>query len=83
MNHTRRNFIKKTSLRDSFGSWEVHYAQTSTSLVSEMSLGANDRINCAVIAGVRSRAKAHVLPLSIVRKMLISLYSCDVDDRIH
>ena len=57
MNHTRRSFIKKTSLGTmALGGF------ASTSLISENVLGSNDRINCAVI-GVRSRAKAHVLAI--------------------
>ena len=75
MNHTRRSFIKKTSLGTmALGGF------TSTSLISENVLGSNDRINCAVI-GVRSRAKAHVLAIHGQKNTKI-LYSCDVDDLI-
>ena len=43
-------------------------------------LGANDRINCAVI-GVRSRGKAHVMAIHNDPNAKV-LYSCDVDDVI-
>lgn len=43
-------------------------------------LGANDKINCAVI-GVRSRAKAHVKAIHADPNAKI-VYSCDVDDVI-
>ncbi|MBQ4916270.1 Gfo/Idh/MocA family oxidoreductase [Maribacter sp. MMG018] len=74
---TRRNFIKKTSAGTA--------AVTLGGLVMPSSsyaniLGANDKINCAVI-GVRSRAKAHVKAINADANAKI-LYSCDVDDLI-
>ena len=43
-------------------------------------LGANERINCAVV-GVRSRGKAHAAAINLQENAKI-LYSCDVDDVI-
>ncbi|WP_228238416.1 Gfo/Idh/MocA family oxidoreductase [Allomuricauda sp. M10] len=74
---TRRDFIKKTTAGTA--------AVTLGSMVlptwaNARILGANDRINCAVI-GVRSRAKAHFLAIHQDANAKI-LYSCDVDDVI-
>lgn len=74
---TRRNFIKKTSAGTA--------AVTLGGIIMPSSsyaniLGANDKINCAVI-GVRSRAKAHVKAINADANAKI-LYSCDVDDLI-
>lgn len=74
---TRRNFIKKTTAGTA--------AVTLGGMVLPSSsygkiLGANDKINCAVI-GVRSRAKAHVKAIHADPNATI-LYSCDVDDVI-
>ena len=74
---SRRDFIRKTTTGTAaitlgglgFQSW----ANTRI-------LGANDRINCAVI-GVRSRARAHVLAIHQDPNAKI-LYNCDVDDLI-
>lgn len=74
---TRRDFIKKTSAGTA--------AVTLGGLVLPHMgyaniLGANDRINVAVI-GVRSRAKAHVKAIHQYPNAKI-LYNCDVDDTI-
>ncbi|PIB26970.1 Gfo/Idh/MocA family oxidoreductase [Maribacter sp. 4G9] len=74
---TRRNFIKKTTAGTA--------AVTLGGMILPSSsfgniLGANDKINCAVI-GVRSRAKAHVKAIHADPNATI-LYSCDVDDVI-
>ncbi|RRQ47513.1 twin-arginine translocation signal domain-containing protein [Maribacter algicola] len=74
---TRRNFIKKTSAGTA--------ALTLGGLILPSAsygkiLGANDKINCAVI-GVRSRAKAHVKAIHADANATI-LYNCDVDDVI-
>ncbi|KAA2218107.1 Gfo/Idh/MocA family protein [Maribacter flavus] len=74
---TRRNFIKKTSAGTAgltFGG--MLFSSASYGKI----LGANDKINCAVI-GVRSRAKAHVKAIHADPNATI-LYSCDVDDVI-
>ncbi|TLF45774.1 Gfo/Idh/MocA family protein [Maribacter aurantiacus] len=74
---TRRNFIKKTSAGTAgltFGG--MLFSSASYGRI----LGANDKINCAVI-GVRSRAKAHVKAIHADPNATI-LYSCDVDDVI-
>ena len=74
---SRRNFIKKTTAGTA--------AVTLGGLVLPSSsyagiLGANERINCAII-GVRSRAKAHVMAIHQGKNTKI-LYNCDVDDTI-
>src|SRR5690606_42064180 len=74
---SRRDFIRKTTTGTAaitlgglgFQSW-----------ANTRMLGANDRINCAVI-GVRSRARAHVLGIHQGPNAK-SLYNCDVDDLI-
>lgn len=74
---TRRNFIKKTSA----GTAGLTLGGMLFSSASYGNiLGANDKINCAVI-GVRSRAKAHVKAIHADPNATI-LYSCDVDDVI-
>ena len=74
---TRRNFIKKTSA----GTAGLTLGGMLFSSASYGNiLGANDKINCAVI-GVRSRAKAHVKAIHDDPNATI-LYSCDVDDVI-
>lgn len=74
---TRRNFIKKTTA----GTAAVTLSGMMFPSVSYGSiLGANEKINCAVI-GVRSRAKAHVKAIHADPNATI-LYSCDVDDVI-
>ncbi|WP_299429629.1 Gfo/Idh/MocA family oxidoreductase [uncultured Maribacter sp.] len=75
--NSRRDFIKKTTAGTA--------AVTIGGLVLPSSsyagiLGANDKINCAII-GVRSRAKAHVLAINKDKNAKI-LYNCDVDDTI-
>ncbi len=75
--NTRRNFIKKTAAGTaalSIGSMvfpKLSYAGI---------LGANDRINTAVI-GVKSRGKAHVKAIHADPLARI-LYTCDVDELI-
>ncbi|PHQ59433.1 MAG: oxidoreductase [Maribacter sp.] len=74
---TRRNFIKKTTA----GTAAVTLGGLILPNMGYANiLGANDRINCAVI-GVRSRAKAHVKAINADANAKI-LYSCDVDDVI-
>lgn len=74
---TRRTFIKKTVASGtamSFGGLLLpSYGYSKI-------LGANDRINCAVV-GVRSRAKAHIRAIHYDKNAKI-LYNCDVDDTI-
>jgi predicted dehydrogenase len=74
---TRRNFIKKTAAGSA--------AVTLGGLVLPQMgygniLGANDRLNVAVI-GVRSRAKAHIVAIHQDPNAKI-IYNCDVDDVI-
>ena len=74
---TRRNFIKKTTAGTAaIGFGGLVLPQMGYAAV----LGANDRINCAVI-GVRSRAKAHVKAIHADPNAQV-LYNCDVDDTI-
>ncbi|RKR12258.1 secreted protein [Maribacter vaceletii] len=75
--NSRRNFIKKTTAGTA--------AVTLSGLVLPSSsyggiLGANDRVNCAII-GVRSRAKSHIVAINKDKNAKI-LYNCDVDDTI-
>lgn len=75
--NSRRNFIKKTTAGTA--------AVTLGGLVLPSSsyagiLGANDKINCAII-GVRSRAKSHIVAINKDKNAKI-LYNCDVDDTI-
>ncbi|MDX1365743.1 MAG: twin-arginine translocation signal domain-containing protein, partial [Arenibacter latericius] len=75
--NTRRNFIKKTAVGSA--------AVTLGGLVLPQMgygniLGANDRLNVAVI-GVRSRAKAHIVAIHQDPNAKI-IYNCDVDDVI-
>jgi predicted dehydrogenase len=77
MDSTRRNFIKNTTL----GTASLATATFSSNFVLGRDiLGANDRINCAVV-GVRSRGKAHAAAINLQENAKI-LYSCDVDDVI-
>ena len=77
MDNTRRNFIKKTTL----GTASLATATLSSNFVlGREILGANERINCAVV-GVRSRGKAHAAAINLQENAKI-LYSCDVDDVI-
>ena len=77
MDNTRRNFIKKTTL----GTASLATATLSSNFVlGREILGANERINCAVV-GVRSRGKAHAAAINLQENAKI-LYSCDVDDII-
>ena len=77
MDNTRRNFIKKTTL----GTASLATATLSSNFVLGRDiLGANERINCAVV-GVRSRGKAHAAAINLQENAKI-LYSCDVDDII-
>ena len=77
MDNTRRNFIKNTTL----GTVSLATATLSSNFVLGRDiLGANDRINCAVV-GVRSRGKAHAAAINLQENAKI-LYSCDVDDVI-
>ena len=75
MNNTRRNFIKKTSL----GTIGLT-SSSSNFFVGKNILGANDRINCAVV-GVRSRGKAHAAAINSQNNSKI-IFNCDVDDII-
>lgn len=77
MDNTRRNFIKNTTL----GTVSLATATLSSNFVLGRDiLGANERINCAVV-GVRSRGKAHAAAINLQENAKI-LYSCDVDDVI-
>ena len=77
MDNTRRNFIKNTTL----GTVSLATATLSSNFVLGRDiLGANERINCAVV-GVRSRGKAHAAAINLLENAKI-LYSCDVDDVI-
>ena len=75
MDSTRRNFIKKTSL----GTIGIT-SSSSNFFVGKNILGANDRINCAVV-GVRSRGKAHAAAINSQNNSKI-IFNCDVDDII-
>ena len=75
MNNTRRNFIKKTSL----GTIGLT-SSSSNFFIGKNILGANDRINCAVV-GVRSRGKAHAAAIDSQNNSKI-IFNCDVDDII-
>ena len=75
MDSTRRNFIKKTSL----GTIGLT-SSSSNFFVGKNILGANDRINCAVV-GVRSRGKAHAAAINSQNNSKI-IFNCDVDDII-
>ena len=75
MDKTRRNFIKKTSLAS------ITVASVNSKfIIGKNILGANDRINCAIV-GVRSRGKAHAIAIKHQDNAKI-LFSCDVDDII-
>ncbi len=74
---TRRSFIKKTAA----GSAAISMGSLVFPAFGHAHiLGANDRINTAVI-GVRSRGKAHVKAIHADPLARI-LYTCDVDDLI-
>ena len=75
MGNTRRNFIKKTSL----GTIGLT-SSSSNFFIGKNILGANDRINCAVV-GVRSRGKAHAAAIDSQNNSKI-IFNCDVDDII-
>ena len=75
MDSTRRNFIKKTSL----GTIGLT-SSSSNFFIGKNILGANDRINCAVV-GVRSRGKAHAAAINSQNNSKI-IFNCDVDDII-
>ena len=75
MDNTRRNFIKKTSL----GTIGLT-SSSSNFFFGKNILGANDRINCAVV-GVRSRGKAHAAAINSQNNSKI-IFNCDVDDII-
>ena len=75
MDSTRRNFIKKTSL----GTIGLT-SSSSNFFIGKNILGANDRINCAVV-GVRSRGKAHAAAINSQNNSRI-IFNCDVDDII-
>ena len=77
-NQTRRNFIKKTTL----GTAAVMSSgfPSSSFAFGKNIIGANDRINCAVV-GVRSRGKAHVAAIHAQKNSRL-IYNCDVDDQI-
>ena len=75
MGNTRRNFIKKTSL----GTIGLT-SSSSNFFIGKNILGANDRINCAVV-GVRSRGKAHAAAINSQSNSKI-IFNCDVDDII-
>lgn len=75
MDSTRRNFIKKTSLGT------IGLTRSSSNFfIGKNILGANDRINCAVV-GVRSRGKAHAAAINSQNNSKI-IFNCDVDDII-
>ena len=57
MDNSRRNFIKKPSLGT------IGLKGSSSNFFMVNILGANDRINCAVV-GVRSRGKAHAAAIN-------------------
>ncbi|MBU3026253.1 Gfo/Idh/MocA family protein [Zobellia galactanivorans] len=79
MSSDRRNFIKKASV----GAAGLAFGGSINAMSAESYsriLGANDRINCAVI-GVRSRAKSHFMAINKDPNAKV-LYSCDVDDVI-
>ncbi|SIS81666.1 Tat (twin-arginine translocation) pathway signal sequence [Zobellia uliginosa] len=79
MSSDRRNFIKKASV----GAAGLAFGGSINAMSAESYsriLGANDRINCAVI-GVRSRAKAHFMAINKDPNAKV-LFSCDVDDVI-
>ncbi len=74
---TRRTFIKKTAA----GTAALSLGSMAMPKMSYASiLGANDRINTAVI-GVRSRGKTHVKAIHADPNAKV-LYNCDVDDTI-
>ena len=75
MGNTRRNFIKKTSL----GTIGLT-SSSSNFFIGKNILGANDRINCAVV-GVRSRGKAHAAAINSQNNSKI-IFNCDVDNII-
>ncbi len=75
MDSTRRNFIKKTSL----GTIGLT-SSSSNFFIGKNILGANDRINCAVV-GVRSRGKAHAAAINSQNNSKI-IFNCDVDNII-
>ena len=75
MGNTRRNFIKKTSL----GTIGLT-SSSSNFFFGKNILGANDRINCAVV-GVRSRGKAHAAAINSQNNSKI-IFNCDVDNII-
>ena len=75
MDSTRRNFIKKTSL----GTIGLT-SSSSNFFIGKNILGANDRINCAVV-GVRSRGKAHAAAINSQHNSKI-IFNCDVDNII-
>ena len=75
MDSTRRNFLKKTSL-GTIGLTSL----SSNFFIGKNILGANDRINCAVV-GVRSRGKAHAAAINSQNNSKI-IFNCDVDDII-
>ena len=77
-NQTRRNFIKKTTL----GTAAVMSSgfPSSSFAFGKNIIGANDRINCAVV-GVRSRGKAHAAAIHAQKNSRL-IYNCDVDDQI-
>lgn len=65
MDNTRRNFIKNTTL----GTVSLATATLSSNFVLGRDiLGANERINCAVV-GVRSRGKAHAAAINLKKTL--------------
>lgn len=72
--NNRREFIKKTAL----GTVGLSFAMSARSYASI--LGANDRINFAVV-GANSRGRAHISAIPKVKNATIG-YLCDVDTRV-
>ncbi len=73
-NKTRRDFIKKTAL----GTVGLSFAMSARSYASI--LGANDRINFAVV-GAYSRGQAHIKAIAKTKNASLG-YLCDVDSRV-
>ncbi len=74
MSTTRRTFIKNSALTASALAAAPMFSYGRDSI-----LGANDRVNFAVL-GVRSRGKAHINSIAANENTRIS-HICDVDDR--
>lgn len=73
-NNDRREFIKKAAL----GTVGLSFTMSAKSYASI--LGANDRINFAVV-GANSRGRAHISAIAKVKNASLG-YLCDVDTRV-